>query len=159
MLQNYKKDFKPYFTGLRQDNNKLKEFFNTDSFILEVREQAKKKIAAAINPKTGLIKWSLLPNLLSNNPKLIKNEKIDCLTNGLMFAPTHWSEYNTCSNASFGCGVNCLMVSGHGERHMVSNGVHHVHVARMIRTLLFFEYREQFLNKLYNEIANFEICW
>ena len=44
MLQNYKKDFKPYFTGLRQDNNKLKEFFNTDSFILEVREQAKKKI-------------------------------------------------------------------------------------------------------------------
>ena len=34
MLQNYKKDFKPYFTGLRQDNNKLKEFFNTDSFIL-----------------------------------------------------------------------------------------------------------------------------
>ena len=75
MLQNYKKDFKPYFTGLRQDNNKLKEFFNTDSFILEVREQAKKKIAAAINPKTGLIKWSLLPNLLSNNPKLIKNEK------------------------------------------------------------------------------------
>ena len=45
MLQNYKKDFKPYFTGLRQDNNKLKEFFNTDSFILEVREQAKKKIA------------------------------------------------------------------------------------------------------------------
>ena len=55
MLQNYKKDFKPYFTGLRQDNNKLKEFFNTDSFILEVREQAKKKIAAAINPSATLV--------------------------------------------------------------------------------------------------------
>jgi len=156
MIHNFKKDFKPYLDNLRTDNKVLKDHFLNDVFIKQVREQAREKIEKAINPKTGLIKWSLLPNLLSNNPKLIKNEKIDCLTNGLMLAPTHWSEYNTCSNASFGCGINCLMVSGHGEKHMVSNGVHHVHVARMIRTLLFFEYREQFLNKLFNEIANFE---
>ena len=141
MINNFKKDFKPYLETLRQDNKSLKEYFNNDTFVLNIRKLARERINKAYNKTTNRFKWSMLPSLLSNNPKLIKNEKIDVLTNGLMFAPTNWSEYNTCSNASFGCGVNCLVESGHGERHMQSNGVHTVHIARMIRTILFFEYR------------------
>ena len=156
MINNFKKDFKPYLETLRQDNKSLKEYFNNDTFVLNIRKLARERINKAYNKTTNRFKWSMLPSLLSNNPKLIKNEKIDVLTNGLMFAPTKWSEYNTCSTASFGCGGNCLVESGHGERHMQYNGIHTVHIARMIRTILFFEYREQFLNKLFNEKTNFE---
>ena len=156
MLNNFKKDFKPYLDTLRQDNKSLKEYFNNDTFVLNIRKLARERINKAYNKTTNRFKWSMLPSLLSNNPKLIKNEKIDVLTNGLMFAPTNWSEYNTCSNASFGCGVNCLVESGHGERHMQSNGIHTVHIARMVRTILFFEYRELFFEKLEREIVNFD---
>ena len=156
MYNNFKTEFKPYLDTLKEDNNTLKDHFNNDTFIKEVRKQARERIAKAFNTATKKFKWSMLPSLLSNNPKLIKNEKIDCLTNGLMLAPSHWSNYNTCSNASYGCGLNCLTQSGHGERHMQTNGVHHVHIARMIRTILFFEYRELFLDKLFREITNFE---
>ena len=156
MINNFKKDFKPYLETLRQDNKTLKEYFNNDTFVLNIRKLARERINKAYNKTTNRFKWSMLPSLLSNNPKLIKNEKIDVLTNGLMFAPTNWSEYNTCSNASFGCGINCLVESGHGERHMQSNGVHVVHIARMIRTILFFEYRELFFEKLEREIINFD---
>jgi len=156
MLNNFKKDFKPYLDTLKLDNKLLKEYFNNDTFVLNIRKLARERINKAYNKTTNRFKWSMLPSLLSNNPKLIKNEKIDVLTNGLMFAPTNWSEYNTCSNASFGCGIHCLMESGHGERHMQSNGIHTVHIARMIRTILFFEYRELFFEKLEREIVNFD---
>jgi len=80
MYNNFKTEFKPYLDTLKEDNTTLKNHFNNDTFIKEVRKQARERIAKAFNPITKKFKWSMLPSLLSNNPKLIKNEKIDCLT-------------------------------------------------------------------------------
>ena len=74
----------------------------------------------------------------------------------LHFAPSSWSGYNFCAFASLGCGIECLTTSGHGQRHMIHNGSHHVHIARIIRAMLYMEFREQFMAKLQREIAAHE---
>ena len=61
---------------------------------------------------------------------------------------------NTCATATFGCATNCLNESGHGQRHMMNNGVHHVHVARMVRTLIWFNHRSQFKARVQREIES-----
>ena len=154
MKQNFKTEFKPYLDTLKKDNTELKNRFNQDKFILRLRKKARQKILAAINPKTGLLDWNKLPKIITRNTKLIKSDKYEIFTAGIMMAPSSWSGYNVCSNASFGCGVFCLTVSGHGERHMQDkNGNHNVHIARIIRAILYYEYREQFLSRLTLELA------
>ena len=35
MINNFKKEFKPYLETLRQDNKSLKEYFNNDTFVFQ----------------------------------------------------------------------------------------------------------------------------
>jgi len=113
-----------------------------------------KKINNALN-KDGSLNWKKLPKLLNSNPKLEKSNKYEVLTKGLALAPSFISEYNTCNFASLGCGLGCLNFSGHGQEHMLHNGKHNVLIARIIRTILYYEYREQFLKQLHKEIKTF----
>lgn len=130
----------------------LRDTFNVDPLILSCRNAAREKIDNATRPDGSLI-WSQLPKLLTVNPKVIKGEKYGYVPSILHLAPSWWSGYNFCSFASYGCGINCLTTSGHGQRHMMHEGRHNVHIARIVRSILYMEFREQFVAKLEREIA------
>jgi hypothetical protein len=141
-------------TQLKHANITLKDHYNNDALIKQCRIYAREKINNALN-KDGSLNWSKLPKLLNSNPKLEKSGKYDVLTKGLAFAPSFISEYNTCNFASIGCGLGCLNWSGHGQEHMLCNGKHNVLIARIVRTILYYEYRQQFLKQLHKEIKTF----
>ena len=141
-------------TQLKNANLKLKEHYNNDELIKQCRIYAREKINNALN-KDGTLNWSKLPKLLNSNPKLEKSNKYEVLTKGLALAPTFISGFNTCNFASIGCGLGCLNFSGHGQEHMLCNGKHNVLIARIVRTILYYEYREQFLKQLHKEIKTF----
>ena len=138
-------------TVIQRDTIKsLKDNFNSP-FWVEVRRQANIKIDNATRPN-GTLDWSKLPSLLSVNPKVEKGIDFDYLTNIFHGAPSFASLYNSCASASLGCGLNCLNESGHGQKHMMHNNVHSVHVARVVRTMLWFRFRDQFKVKMQREI-------
>jgi len=138
-------------TIMQRDTIKaLKDNFNSP-FWVEVRRQANIKIDNATRPN-GTLDWSKLPSLLSTNPKVEKGIDFDYLTNIFHGAPSFASLYNSCASASLGCGLNCLNESGHGQKHMMHNNVHSVHVARVVRTMLWFRFRDQFKAKMQREI-------
>ena len=133
--------------------NAIKGHYNSE-FWQVVRKQANAKLASATRPD-GTLVWDKLPKILSSSPKLEKNpDGQDYLANAFYGAPSWASLMNTCATATFGCATNCLNESGHGQRHMVHNGVHHVHVARMTRTLIWFKYRDQFKARVQREIES-----
>jgi hypothetical protein len=138
-------------TIMQRDTIKaLKDNFNSP-FWVEVRRQANIKIDNATRPD-GTLDWSKLPSLLSVNPKVEKGIDFDYLTNIFHGAPSFASLYNSCASASLGCGLNCLNESGHGQKHMMHENVHSVHVARVTRTMLWFRFRDQFKAKMQREI-------
>ena len=138
-------------TVMQRDTIKaLKDNFNSP-FWVEVRRQANIKIDNATRPD-GTLDWSKLPSLLSVNPKVEKGIDFDYLTNIFHGAPSFASLYNSCASASLGCGLNCLNESGHGQKHMMHENVHSVHVARVTRTMLWFRFRDQFKAKMQREI-------
>lgn len=133
--------------------NPLQAHYNSQ-FWQTVRKQANDKIANALRPN-GTLVWDKLPNIFSTSPKLEKNpDGQEYLANAFYGAPSWASLFNTCAKATFGCGTNCLNESGHGQLHMMNNGVHAVHVARMTRTLIWFKYRDQFKVKAQREIES-----
>ena len=145
---------KVFKTQLKNANLKLKEHYNNNELIKQSRQFAKEKINKALN-KDGTLNWKKLPKLLNSNPKLEKSNNVEVLTKGLSLAPSFISEYNTCNFASLGCGLGCLNFAGHGQEHMLCNGKHNVLIARIVRTILYYEYREQFLKQLHKEIKTF----
>jgi len=122
-------------------------------FWRNVRAQAKDKLAKATRADGTLI-WAKLPSLLGSNPKVEKAPDTDqkYFVQILHLAPSFASLFNTCALATYGCGTNCLNESGHGQPHMMHNGVHSVHVARVVRTLIWFQHRDQFKAKLAREM-------
>ena len=54
-----------------------------------------------------------------------------------------------------GCSKTCLGFAGHGQQHMLYEGKHIVLIARITRTIIFYEYRQQFLKQLHKEIKLF----
>lgn len=130
----------------------LKTHYDSE-FWRNVRKQAESRLASATRPNGTLI-WSKLPSLLSTNPKVEKSPDTDekYLVQILHLAPSWASLKNTCSKATLGCGTNCLNESGHGQLHMMHQGTHSVHVARVIRTLIWFRYRDQFKAKFQREL-------
>lgn len=118
-----------------------------------VRKQAESRLASATR-SDGTLVWSKLPKLLTTNPKIEKSPDTDekYLVQILHLAPSWASLFNTCSRATLGCGTNCLNESGHGQLHMMHDGTHSVHVARVIRTLIWFRYRDQFKAKFQREL-------
>jgi hypothetical protein len=137
---------------LKQNNTKLRTHYDSEFWQL-VRKQAESKLKAATRPNGTLI-WDKLPNLLTTNPKVEKSPDTDekYLVQILHLAPSFASLFNTCSKATLGCGTNCLNESGHGQKHMMHKGTHAVHVARVIRTLIWFRYRDQFKIKFQREL-------
>jgi len=134
---------------------KMKEHCNTDKFIEDCRLAAYEKIKAATR-KDGSLNWSTLPNLIGQNTKIKKDVtslETDLEIWGLSLAP-HWvSGFNTCNGLSLGCAINCLMFTGMGAKFMItSDGKHKVAIARIIRTILWFKYRDQFKARLLLEI-------
>ena len=143
---------KEYLEQQKHANNYLKNHFNNDSFILYHRKIAYEQIKNALDKDNNLI-WGNLPKLLTKNAKLEKGNKYEYYNIGLQFAPSYISGFNVCPNASINCGMSCLNETGHGARHMINkNNIHMVLKARIIRTILFFEYRTQFKNRLIQEI-------
>ena len=143
-----------YRDHIRESNHILKDHYGSDQLAKQCRNIARQRIADAINPD-GLLNWSKLPKLVTSNPKLDKTpDGLEVLTAGFAGSPSWSSGYNMCSNASDGCGQVCLFGSGHGQRHMMHDGLHTVWIARIIRTMLFMEYRDQFKTRLVKEIAS-----
>ena len=143
---------KQYLNNQKIANSYLKNHFNNDRFILYHRQLAYDQIKNALDKNNNLI-WSKLPKLLTKNAKLDKGNKYEYYNIGLQLSPSYISGYNTCPNASINCGMSCLNFTGHGSKHMLNkNNIHMVLKARIIRTILFFEYRKQFKNRLIQEI-------
>ena len=133
-------------------SNKIKMLTEEDPLIIKSRHSAKMKIARATR-KDGSLDWSKLPKLVTTNTKLEKHsDDIKYLTAGFQLAPSWISGYNTCPSASLGCAKACLVFSGHGQRFMVHDGNHTVLIARITRTLLWFEFRDQFIERALKEI-------
>jgi len=140
--------------GSSSTSSKLKTHYDSP-FWFKVRKQAKEQLEEATRPDGSLI-WSKLPSLITVNPKVIKGEKYGYRTGIIHFAPSWASGINTCALASLGCGMGCLNESGHGQRHMMNKGSHFVHIARVIRTLIWFKFRDQFKVKCQREIESLE---
>ena len=143
---------KEYLNNQKIANNYLKNHFNNDSFILYHRKLAYKQIKNALDKDNNLI-WSKLPKLVTQNSKLDKGNKYDFLNLGIQFAPSFISGFNVCSNASVECGMKCINFTGLGSKHMLNkNNIHMVLKARLIRTIIYFEYKEQFKKRVIKEI-------
>ena len=132
-------------------NKELKTYFNSNALVLECRTKAREKIEKAIKPD-GSLDWSQLPKIITSNPKIIKGEKYGYISGILMFAPSLWSGVNMCSFASLNCGVSCLTTAGHGQEHMLQDGNHLVHIARITRVFLYMYHRKAFMSQLYKEL-------
>jgi len=128
----------------------LADNYNSD-FWKACRSEAWQRLTAAIN-SDGSLAWSKLPKLLGNNPKIEKGEKAGYATAIMHLAPSYASGVNVCAMASIGCGMACLNEAGHGKKHMMHNGKHAVHIARVLRTCIFEYHRHDFLRQLDKEI-------
>ena len=85
--------------------------------------------------------------LTTENYKTKKGEKLNILTGILYLAPGNISGYEVCPKRTAGCTVACLYTAGHGR---FSN----VQQARIRKTKMFFENREEFLTILRKDIAS-----
>ena len=133
----------------------IRQSFDTDTLIQQCRDAARTKIANAMRPD-GTLNWAMLPSLVTVNPKLEKTDANDkYMTAGFQLAPSWASGYNTCSGATIGCANLCLFGAGHGQRHMIHDGTHHVWIARITRTILFYEYRDAFQHRAIKELQSF----
>ena len=148
-------DFKTYKDKSREALKAMRDYCNTDTFINDCKRIAHEKIRKALDNNGNLI-WSKLPKLIGQNTKISKdvaNLDNDLEIFGLSLAPHYISGFNTCSGLSLGCGEACLMFTGMGQKFMIAtDGEHKVAIARIIRTILWFKYRDQFKAKLLREI-------
>lgn len=83
--------------------------------------------------------------LTTANYKTIKGEKLGVLTGILYLAPAKISGYEVCPRRSKGCTAACLYTAGMGAFSTVQH-------ARINKTKLFFEDRENFLTQLKKDI-------
>ena len=98
-------------------------------------------------------KYYVPDNLLgTRNKKLLKGEKFGYTTYGLNLSPYNQNSQgkNVCPMASVGCASACLYGSGHGSMSTVQRG-------RTNKTEFFLADRENFLKKLYIEVAQLEL--
>ena len=87
-----------------------------------------------------------------SNPKTAKSAEYGYLTGGLHLAPHISSGFQVCASASPGCSSKesgCLFYQGRGRMTMVQQ-------ARIRKTRLYFERREEFLADLVKDIASIE---
>jgi hypothetical protein len=82
------------------------------------------------------------------NPKVAKNEKLGVSGAVLHLAPAGLSGYEVCQGSSAGCRAACLHYAGSAL--YMNNKTK----ARIARTKMFFEKREEFMAQLYKEITS-----
>lgn len=83
--------------------------------------------------------------LTATNPKLVKGEAFGYKSFGLHLSPYTLSGRNLCPNASAGCAAACLNTSGYGRYSKIQE-------ARLRKTKLFNENREEFMKNLVREV-------
>ena len=145
-------ELKEYNSKTKNAMQEMKAFCDGDSFIIDSRKKAHLKVNRAI--VNGKIHWNRLPKLINSNTKMKKDiDGIDLEIFGLSLAPHFISGFNTCNGLSLGCAKSCLMFTGHGAKFMVDcNGDHNVAIARIIRTILWFNHRQEFKTRLLHEL-------
>ena len=88
----------------------------------------------------------------TGNPKLMKGEKKGYLSFVLHLAPADLSGKNTCPKATEGCKMACLNTAGRGGIFKKGESTNVIQQARIRKTKMFFENREQFLADLESDI-------
>lgn len=83
--------------------------------------------------------------LTTVNNKTVKGEKLKVLTGVLYLAPARISGYEVCPKRSKGCTAACLFTAGMGAFSTVW-------LARMKKTMMFFEEREAFMTQLHKDV-------
>lgn len=81
------------------------------------------------------------------NNKTVKGEKLKVLTGVLYLAPARISGYEVCPRRSKGCTAACLFTAGMGAFSTVW-------LARMKKTMMFFEEKEAFMIQLHKDIKS-----
>lgn len=88
----------------------------------------------------------------TGNPKLMKGEKKGYLSFVLHLAPANLSGYETCPKRTAGCTAACLNTAGRGGIFKKGESTNVIQQARIRKTKMFFEHRDEFLADLENDI-------
>jgi hypothetical protein len=86
------------------------------------------------------------------NPKTLKGEKIGYMTYILHLAPAKLSGYETCAKRTIGCTAACLNLAGRGGMFKRGENTNVIQQARIRKTKMFFENRDQFMLNLVADI-------
>ena len=89
------------------------------------------------------------------NPKIAKGLAANYATYILHLAPADLSGHNTCAKATVGCKKACLNTAGRGGMFKKGESTNVIQQARIRKTRLFFENRNEFLSQL---IADIELA-
>lgn len=98
---------------------------------------------------TEITKVYKLLSQTDRHPKIVKNSKVGVLTWIMHLSPADRSGYEVCPMRSPGCTEACLNTAGKQWP-----GRNDKQAARIRRTKLFFEDRQEFMFRLYREIEN-----
>lgn len=90
--------------------------------------------------------------LSTGNPKTLKGQSVGYLTFILHLAPANLSGYNTCPKATVGCTAACLNTAGRGGMFKKGETTNAIQKARIRKTKMFFENRQQFMVDLVKDI-------
>ncbi|MFZ9205597.1 MAG: GP88 family protein [Candidatus Nanopelagicaceae bacterium] len=89
------------------------------------------------------------------NPKIAKGLAANYATYILHLAPADLSGHNTCAKATVGCKKACLNTAGRGGMFKKGESTNVIQQARIRKTRMFFENRNEFLSQL---IADIELA-
>ena len=96
-------------------------------------------------------------HLLSvGNPKTLKGMKEGYNTYILHLAPHTLSGHNTCPKATAGCSAACLNTAGRGGMFKKGEFTNNIQKARIRKTELFYENRNQFMENEFNSCIPFK---
>ena len=90
--------------------------------------------------------------LSTGNPKLLKGEKKGYMSFVLHLAPATLSGKETCPKRTAGCTAACLNTAGRGGMYKKGETTNAIQQARIRKTKMFFEQREEFLAQLEKDI-------
>ena len=90
--------------------------------------------------------------LSTANPKIQKGAKLGYLSFILHLAPATLSGKETCPKRTAGCTAACLNTAGRGGMFKRGENTNMIQQARIRKTKMFFENRDQFMKDLYHDI-------
>jgi hypothetical protein len=90
--------------------------------------------------------------LTVGNPKLLKGQAQGYLSSVLHFAPANLSGKEVCPKRTAGCTSACLNTAGRGGIFKKGETTNVIQQARIRKTKMFFEARQDFMHELVNEI-------